>query len=146
MDGFFLAAEENTTPPARRTADRPVRQARSIAIASRELLPRVARGSAQRRLGHLRHSSVLPVAFTPSRLVPERRRGPEPFVRSFILARSNRRNGNFLPNIPRDNERESTELDERGYPRDSSVVSLQSLCNFKEPLEPFSVESPRFAE
>ena len=91
VDGFFLAAEENITPPARRTADRPVRQARSIAIASRELLPRVARGSAQRRFGNLRHLSVIPVAFTLNRLVPEQRRGPEPFV----SVRSNRREWKF---------------------------------------------------
>jgi len=76
VDGSFLAAQQNTTPPARRTADRPVRQARSIAIASRELLPRVARGEAQRRLGHLRHSSAPPVAFTSARLVPRRRGAP----------------------------------------------------------------------
>jgi len=80
VDGSFLAAQQNTTPPARRTADRPVCQARSIAIASRELLPRVARGEAQRRFGRLRHSSAPPVAFTPGRLVPERRRGPEPYA------------------------------------------------------------------
>lgn len=79
--GDEFLPEGISSPAARRTADRPVRQVRSIAIAVAACLPRVARARPSAlRLGPFRHLSAVFVAFTRATAVHSDRRAPRPRV------------------------------------------------------------------